>query len=65
MLEQDPKRKLNANEIQSKLESILCTDLSVHKQSIITFFMCKRPRNIDLDLTVISDTVNREDEVIK
>jgi len=58
MLEQDPKRKLNANEIQLKLESILCTDLSVHKQSIINYFMYKCPRNI-------SDTVDREDEVIK
>ena len=63
MLEQDPKRKLNANEIQSKLESILCTDLSVHKQSIRSYVMFQRSR--DIDLTVISDTVDREDEVIK
>ena len=58
MIEQDPKRNLNATEIQSRLESILCTDLSVHKQSIINYFMYKCPRNI-------SDTVDREDEVIK
>jgi hypothetical protein len=62
MIEQDPKRKLNANEIQSKLESILFTDLSVHKQSIRNYFMYKCPRN---DLTVISDTVDREEVVIK
>ena len=64
MIEQDPKRNLNATELQSKLESILCTDLSVNKQSIISNFMDKRPRNIDTDLTVISDTADREDEVI-
>ncbi len=49
--------------MQSKLESILCTDLSVHKQSIISYFMYKRPRNIDL--TVTTDTADREEEVIK
>jgi len=65
MIEQDPKRKLNANEIQSKLESILCTDLSMHKQSIRNYFMYKRPRNIDFDLTVTTNTVDREEEVIK
>jgi hypothetical protein len=65
MIDQDPKRNLNATEIQSKLESILCTDLSVHKQSISNYFMYKCPRNIGLDLTVISDTVDREEVVIK
>jgi len=49
--------------MQSKLEYILCTDLSVHKQSIISYFMYKRPRNIDL--TVTTDTADREEEVIK
>ena len=63
MIEQDPKRNLNATEIQSKLESILCTDLSVHKKSIRSYVMFQRSR--DIDLTVISDTVDREDEVIK
>ena len=63
MIEQDPKRNLNATEIQLKLESILCTDLSVHKESIRNYFMYKRPRNIDL--TVISDTADREEVVIK
>jgi len=58
MIEQDPKRNFNATEIQSKLESILCTDLSVHIESIRNYFMYKRPRNI-------SDTADREEEVNK
>ena len=63
MIEQDPKRNLNATEIQSKLESILSTDLSVHNQSIRSYVMFQRSR--DIDLTVISNTVDREEVVHK
>ena len=47
ILEEDPKRNLNANEMQSKLESIMCTDLSVHKQSIRNF-LCLNVQEIQI-----------------
>jgi len=63
LLEQDPKYKLNVNQILLKLEAILCSDLSLQKQTIRSYVMFQSTR--DIDLTVISDTVNIEEEVIK
>ena len=59
ILDQDPKRKLSANRILLKLETLLCcSDLSNLKQSIKSDDNFQISR--DIDLTVISDTADRE-----